>query len=495
MSQADQSAEWYLARDGQQHGPISAPEMNKIIELGYLLPTDLVWRQGLADWQPASVAFPTKAAEPSPPPAPPAPPPPASHGITAPTAPAPDDSAKSATTRDREPLAKDAAPRGSGRETAQRGPDPREVIATEAARREEAARRAREQMREPSMAWPTQGTGAPAAAGGGARQPMPGAQFNQPKADPRTGPRLAAHPPIDADKGGEDWDDDAPRRRVPRLLVASLVILLLLGGAGFALHVMGQLDPLINRISTATPEKPDAPVVQAKPEAKRVTAVGFSDNPTQIDTQFQRSELWRLLKTEFPDWYQERVRDTARLKSEGKADKDISQMHAEQLVALRRKHVTDALSASPRNLKSVATTFLDNLEQLSKHSTDACYGFISQGETNPLIVELTRASEHTPALQKQTSAIFAAIAEGRKMPAKHRPPSREDYDQLAAQLAKRGWSPADLQLFSDARSLARASPDRVCKMVRDWFAAQLSVPDEEVQVRLLMEALKPVVAG
>jgi hypothetical protein len=32
-------------------------------------------------------------------------------------------------------------------------------------------------------------------------------------------------------------------------------------------------------------------------------------------------------------------------------------------------------------------------------------------------------------------------------------------------------------------------------MVRDWFAAQLSVPDEEVQVRLLMEALKPVVAG
>ena len=32
-------------------------------------------------------------------------------------------------------------------------------------------------------------------------------------------------------------------------------------------------------------------------------------------------------------------------------------------------------------------------------------------------------------------------------------------------------------------------------MVQDWFAAQLAVGDEEVQVRLLIEALKPVVAG
>jgi hypothetical protein len=32
-------------------------------------------------------------------------------------------------------------------------------------------------------------------------------------------------------------------------------------------------------------------------------------------------------------------------------------------------------------------------------------------------------------------------------------------------------------------------------MVQDWFAAQLSVPDAEVQIRLLVEALRPVVAG
>jgi hypothetical protein len=55
--------------------------------------------------------------------------------------------------------------------------------------------------------------------------------------------------------------------------------------------------------------------------------------------------------------------------------------------------------------------------------------------------------------------------------------------------------PADLALFSDPRALSRAAPQKVCQMVQDWFAAQLAVKDEDVQLRLLVEALKPVVAG
>jgi len=299
------------------------------------------------------------------------------------------------------------------------------------------------------------------------------------------------------DETDDAWaDEPSPRRRFPKVAVAAVVLLALVGGGVYALHATGHLDPLISRVSSATTSEPSGPpVVSAPPEGRKQAAATYSNDPTEVDRQFQRSPLWQLLKTEFADWYQERVRDTARLKGEGKTDKAIAQHLAEQLVALRRKHVTDALAASPQNLKSVATTFLENLERLSRHSVDACYGFISQGETNPLIVELTRASEHTPSLQRQAAAIFTAIAEGRRTPAQHRQPTREDYDQLAMQLAKRGWSPLDLQLFSDARSLARASPERVCRMVQDWFAAQLAVGDEEVQVRLLIEALKPVVAG
>ncbi len=509
MSQADQSAEWFLARDGQQHGPINAAEMNKIIELGYLMPNDLVWRQGFSDWQPAESVFPPKST--------PQPPLAASPAASVPTpASAARTAAPSGTSKDSDAKAQPVIDRGAAAGRAQapaaKASDPREIIAQEAARREESARRAREEFQpggprqsisptaqrsEPQRADPMS-----AARDAGTRDPAgrridPIARGRSPEAaNQRGGPEAENQRSSPTDASEDDWTDDAPRRRLPRLAIASVLMIVLLGGGAFALHTTGHLDSLLTRLSfNGSQQKSATPVVVAKPDARKQPQADFSDNPAVVDQSLQRSELWRLLKTEFPDWYQERVRETARQKSEGKSDKDIAQQLAEQLVALRRKHVADALAASPQHLKSVASSFLDNLERLSKHSTDACYGFISQGETSPLIVELTRASEHRPALQHQSAAIFAAIAEGRRTPAAHKPPTRDDYDKLAIQLAKRGWSPIDLQLFSDARSLARATPERVCKMVQDWFAAQLAVGDEEVQVRLLIEALKPVVAG
>jgi hypothetical protein len=49
--------EWYLARDGQQYGPLSDMEMNKFNDLGHLRAADLVWRKGFADWRPAGEVF------------------------------------------------------------------------------------------------------------------------------------------------------------------------------------------------------------------------------------------------------------------------------------------------------------------------------------------------------------------------------------------------------------------------------------------------------
>jgi hypothetical protein len=48
---------WYLARDGQQCGPISYVEMKKFNELGYLRATGLVWRKEFPDWRPAAAVF------------------------------------------------------------------------------------------------------------------------------------------------------------------------------------------------------------------------------------------------------------------------------------------------------------------------------------------------------------------------------------------------------------------------------------------------------
>jgi len=62
-------------------------------------------------------------------------------------------------------------------------------------------------------------------------------------------------------------------------------------------------------------------------------------------------------------------------------------------------------------------------------------------------------------------------------------------------LTSLGWSQTDMQLFSDERELSRAAPDKICQLVHDWFAAQLGLKDADVQLRLLVDSLRPVVAG
>lgn len=76
-----------------------------------------------------------------------------------------------------------------------------------------------------------------------------------------------------------------------------------------------------------------------------------------------------------------------------------------------------------------------------------------------------------------------------------RPPQRSDYDALVSKLTERGWSGEDLKLFADAPSLARAPQDKVCTMVRDWFAAHLAIEDDAVQSRLLAKLIRPLVGG
>jgi len=43
--------QWYIARDGKQHGPLTEIELRTFIAHNYLRPTDLIWRPGMTEWQ------------------------------------------------------------------------------------------------------------------------------------------------------------------------------------------------------------------------------------------------------------------------------------------------------------------------------------------------------------------------------------------------------------------------------------------------------------
>ncbi len=222
----------------------------------------------------------------------------------------------------------------------------------------------------------------------------------------------------------------------------------------------------------------------------------LGDTADATDKAFQQAALWRVIKQQFPEWYDEHLKEAMRIKTDQRDDAAVEKYLAESIVSLRRSNANQALSASPAALRTIAATFLDNLKHLTEYSTDACYAFISQGELSPQVIELMGTPDHVQHLQRQVTSVFEAVAEGRKSPETHTPPRKADYDALTQALtARRGWTDADLQLFSDPRALARAKPDVVCKMVTDWFAAQLSITEPDVQIRLLVESLRPVVAG
>jgi hypothetical protein len=45
---------WYIARDNQQIGPITAREMQEFIRRGHLKLNDHIWRPGFDNWRRAS---------------------------------------------------------------------------------------------------------------------------------------------------------------------------------------------------------------------------------------------------------------------------------------------------------------------------------------------------------------------------------------------------------------------------------------------------------
>jgi hypothetical protein len=45
---------WYIARDGKQHGPVSRAEFVELVKQGHLLASDQIWHEGLSEWLPAA---------------------------------------------------------------------------------------------------------------------------------------------------------------------------------------------------------------------------------------------------------------------------------------------------------------------------------------------------------------------------------------------------------------------------------------------------------
>jgi hypothetical protein len=419
--------EWYLARNGEQYGPLTDAEMRKFVELGHLRDGDLVWRAGFTEWRKSSEVFGAGDNGPGPSPL--------SAGGAGPVAGA-----------SREPR----APRGA----------------------------------DPRSSKPSRSTG-PATPRGTRDSGLGRALADHGNEDPHGGVVMAT----------ERTRPVAARRKrgsgVGRAF-GFLLLLGLLGGGAWLVwdnrDRLGSISELGALVATASNNPSEASL--------RVSPFEINGNTADaVEASLQRSAVWQIAKRDFPEWYAAKTDQVGKLVAENGDERTVARLLAESLVELRRQHASSALSAPLPALRKVAASFVGNLSELNKLGSQQCFGFISYGEGTPLVVELSRTPAHAEHLQRQMVAVLEAANEGRKAQFAPTPARRADYDMLSWELAKRNWTREDLLTFSDPKRLAALPPEGVCKMVLDWFSAQLDVRDEDVQTRLLSASLKPLVEG
>ncbi len=476
MSATETEIQWFIARDGKQHGPVTDIELKKLVELAHLKPADLVWRQGFSDWRSAASVFPTiadpnKSAAPAP--------------VTAASAPAPAAAAAPASgsapvTAKTNPIAHPMAPGGT--KLAAGAPAGGGFTPSLAA----AGEIRPDQMGTRPLGNPTVRAAGPFPAPGPAAGPRP-STTGSPKPSEFSAPTR---------------EEAAPRSRGRRKALAALGLIAM---TGLGAWLMSQYkDEILGYVQTqnggsngtaAANLIPQGGQPSAPPASEAAPAAAAAATPDDIDRKLQSRTMWVSVKQEFPDWYQTRVAEVARLSAEHKDQTEISHYLISQFVSLRRENAQHALAASTPRHKELAAAFLANLNQLSKESGDGCYDFISKGESSAAIVSRMDDPAKSAEINAQVVAMVAAISEGRKQPSQHAAPVKTDYDVLAGELGRLGWTQADMQLFANPKELAKAPRDRVCNMLKDWFTAHLAIQDPSTQERLLFETLKPVISG
>jgi hypothetical protein len=428
-------------------------ELRKFLELGHLRPTDLVWCARFTEWQTGEQAFPESF------------PPKSAPAVVAPTIVAPAAATPVATA----PAAVAAAPEPTA-----------PAIAQGAAWTE--PMRADTPYVEPA--------GPAAVQIGGHTAELPAGMTAGPNASFDRGPRATRF------DDEEQIEEPAPRARRGWIGIATAVfaVLLIVGGLGWFAWQNRTLVSGASAIGTVLTTAISGG--QSTETFRTPPYIAAGESKAEIDASLQNIAVWRYLKREFADWYQEIVSEVEKMRIQKQDERYITQYFVNVIVTLRRRNALAALQSSPEHLRGMATAFVTNLKQLGSRDGATCYAFITHGEASPFMIELSKTPAFAETLQKQMIAVFSGVVDARAGRKIHPNTRRTDYDALTEDLTKqRGWSQQDLATFSDPQKLSTTLPDKVCTLVQDWFVTQLAMKDQELQTRLLAESLKPLVGG
>ena len=553
MSQSNEQIEWYIARDGQQHGPLSQAELDKFVEFGHLKPTDLLWRAGFPDWRVASDVIQT------PPPPPAVPVPPASEARSdASSGALHGDRRDRLASRQDDPAPHRASPADNRQHaaTAAHGHDPYNVAEVERRPHEAAhssgsfadawqeaeARSGRRPGAQPAQHVQRHGApqdqsswrGATALPSGGAGSRLERSVAPLDDAAPRSLQPDDHRRPHDDDYDDEDYDEEEYEEegRSSWLAIAATILILGLIGAGgwFAYNNQNSIASLyadlVGDLQTTSDE---VRIVRAPEQATREAADGSAGDgraalqpapsavapqqtpPTTASISDQassdpsaaalanvpllRTQTWSFAEREFATWSGKQLDQAREMAAANMSVTEINSFLVNAFVEFRRDNAALALLASSDSLNKIATAFVDSLNVLTSQGPENCYAFISSGEGTASLAPVYFQPAVIEKIDQQMLAIMGAIVEAKGKASARSPPKAEDFDKLSAELNQRGWSDADLKLFSNPDALSRAKPEMVCRLVTEWFATQTTLADAEARDRLIAASLRPVIGG
>jgi hypothetical protein len=397
MTGQDSEVQWYIARDGKQHGPLTDVEMRTFVAHNYLRASDLIWRPGMPEWQPAPTVFPEALPEAAP--------------KTVPNTPAnqPAASAPAQTRASRPaPAAREAAP--SARHLHSSDFD---------AGHERLPPRSRRKTLVFATAAMTALGGAFALAA--YHQPLMDALLGGPEtataevdppvvsaSDENSPTQSAEAAPTSEGNTTGATDPSAATTTSPAQTTANLA-------APPGISTTGSPTTTSSVTSSIPPSASDTQVAAVQPESSTPPPPPSIDG-SPMDEKLQKIPVWALIKKEYPDWYTSEIRQANTLVAEKKPDSEVAMLLARGLVNLRRQFADKALSASSDKLEAIAVAFLNHLKALRAESVTACFGFISKGETSPAVIKKLEHPATATALNAQIGAIFEAISEGTKNP-------------------------------------------------------------------------------
>ena len=302
----DQIAEtqWYIARDGKQHGPLTDIEMRTFVAHSYLRPVDLIWRPGMAEWLPAPQVFPAvfQGAAPALAPAPVQAVAPAPATATVP-------GAKTAHTSDFDANGPEAASagRGMGRKLA---------IAAASITLIAGGAYAAVTYREPLM------------------QMISGGAVSSTTAKPV---EVASTAPVVSAPAAENEPAPAAAQIDTKSADPALPA---------ATAVQTTSPATEPAAATAAPAQETQTAALSPPEPPAAPAAPPSIEGSAIDARLQKVPLWAQLKKEYPDWYIGNVAAAEKLVTDKKSQSDVATQLAQGLATLRRQNAEKALAAN-----------------------------------------------------------------------------------------------------------------------------------------------------